>query len=449
MMKRILSFILLFGLGFWTIEAQIKFDNYFKRNTLRVDFSLAGDYQTIDAYLKQLLVEPYWGGRKTNLETFHGRGNYKVTLRDNLTNNIIYTEGFSTLFEEWQTSGEAKRVKKNFYATVLMPLPFRKATITIMRRVGEEFTDTLLIVPFDPESPSLRRATYPMYRQRSIRMTGSPEHSLDIVVIGDGYLKEEVEDFFDDAKKFMADLFSSEVYRRNMNRINIRAISAVSYQSGCDNPLQDIWAQTVMNTSFYTIGLDRYLMTEDIKAVRDIAGMVPYDQIYVLVNTDVYGGGGIFNCINVSSADSHSSQKLIPHELGHGFAGLADEYTNSGMHYIDMVDLSTEPWEVNLTTHVTDSIKWESYIKKNTPIPTPPNMNYGHKTVGLFEGGGNIEKGVWRPAYDCRMRTNNALDFCPVCEDAIEWMINFYTGGNDSSRNNQQALRNVNAAPRK
>ena len=47
--------------------------------------------------------------------------------------------------------------------------------------------------------------------------------------------------------------------------------------------------------------------------------------------------------------------------------------------------------------------------------------------VGLFEGGGYQSKGVWRGAEDCRMRTNSAPVFCPVCQQAITDMVDFYT----------------------
>ena len=45
--------------------------------------------------------------------------------------------------------------------------------------------------------------------------------------------------------------------------------------------------------------------------------------------------------------------------------------------------------------------------------------------VGLQEGAGYQSKGVWRACDDCRMRTNDAADFCPVCQRAIERMIDF------------------------
>ena len=46
--------------------------------------------------------------------------------------------------------------------------------------------------------------------------------------------------------------------------------------------------------------------------------------------------------------------------------------------------------------------------------------------VGIHEGGGYMAKGVYRPREDCRMNTNTAPDFCPVCKRAISRMIDYY-----------------------
>ena len=51
----------------------------------------------------------------------------------------------------------------------------------------------------------------------------------------------------------------------------------------------------------------------------------------------------------------------------------------------------------------------------------------GKNGVSVYEGGGYKSHGVWRPCPDCRMKTNSAPAFCPVCQRAIERLIRFYT----------------------
>jgi hypothetical protein len=87
--------------------------------------------------------------------------------------------------------------------------------------------------------------------------------------------------------------------------------------------------------------------------------------------------------------------------------------------------VGVEPWEPNITTQAHFDRKWPDLIQKGTPIPTPNDSSY-IGVVGLFEGGGYSAKGVWRPYFECRMKNNTAPGFCPVCQRAIEKMIDYY-----------------------
>jgi hypothetical protein len=131
----------------------------------------------------------------------------------------------------------------------------------------------------------------------------------------------------------------------------------------------------------------------------------------VLANTPVYGGGGIFNSVTIMGSDHPTFNEVLVHEFGHAFGGLADEY-----FYLteesDQYPLDVEPWEPNITTRVDFASKWEDMLPDG---------------AGLFEGAGYREKGIFRPAPDCRMRTNRCEGFCPVCSRAIVQMIEYYT----------------------
>ena len=64
-------------------------------------------------------------------------------------------------------------------------------------------------------------------------------------------------------------------------------------------------------------------------------------------------------------------------------------------------------------------------IEEDIPIPTP-NENKYHNSVGVFEGGGYVEKGIYRPFYDCTMQSVKYDTFCPVCKKAIEYTIYYF-----------------------
>lgn len=181
-----------------------------------------------------------------------------------------------------------------------------------------------------------------------------------------------------------------------------------------------------MNFSFWTFDSERYCMSTDNRSIRDLAGQVPYDQIYILMNTQKYGGGGIYNFYCSSASGNSFSADIIVHEFGHGFAGLADEYYDDAGGYEEFYNLAVEPWEPNITTMVDFGAKWKGMIDKKTPVPTPRESKY-ENAVGVFEGGGYEPKGVYSPHMDCLMKTFNGDMFCPVCTKAIERMILYYS----------------------
>jgi len=203
-------------------------------------------------------------------------------------------------------------------------------------------------------------------------------------------------------------------------------VNAPSEQSGTDIPGDSIWKNTILNTHFYTFNSERYLTTRDVKQIRDLAAYAPYDQIYILVNSKKYGGGGIYNYYNLCTSDNEYAEQVFTHEFGHAFAALADEYHYGSDNAEEIYNLSVEPWQVNITTLVDFESKWKNMVDKDTPIPTPDTEEHKNK-VGAFEGAGYVSKKIYRPVYDCKMRSNKTNEFCPVCLKAVTEMLKFYS----------------------
>ena len=233
--------------------------------------------------------------------------------------------------------------------------------------------------------------------------------------------------FIADTKRLVDYMFTIPPFSRFKDKFNIYAIESPSQESGTDIGGEGIYKNTILNTKFYTFDSPRYLTCQSLFKLADITSVVPYDQVYVIVNTPRYGGGGFYNVINLVSADDKLSDKVFVHEFGHGFVGLADEYYYDG----DILDntfynYKIEPWEANITTLVNFKAKWADLVSKKTPIPTPRIPKFRDK-VGAFEGGGYSSKGIFSPVQDCRMKSNEPEGFCPVCTRAIEQVIEFYT----------------------
>jgi hypothetical protein len=252
---------------------------------------------------------------------------------------------------------------------------------------------------------------------------GTPEECIDIAILAEGYKPEEMELFYEDAAKVNEFLFSYEPFKSLQKKFNFVAVASPSEDSGVSIPKKGEWKHTAFSSNYSTFYSDRYLTTSHLKAVHDALAGIPYEHIIVLANTDEYGGGGIYNSLMLTAAHHSTFRPVVVHEFGHSFAGLADEYFYDDDVMSGSYPLDIEPWEANITTLVDFDSKWKDMLPKGTPIPTIEQDT----PVGVFEGGGYSSKGVYRPAYDCRMRTNSSLDFCTVCDKAIRRIVEFYT----------------------
>jgi hypothetical protein len=422
-MRRIVLLLFSFITAF--ASAQVSFDKYFTDKVLRFDYMLAGNSSRTVVYPVGMKEEPFFGGSKTQLtDPFHF-GNLKYEIFDAVDNTLLYSRGFCTLYQEWQTTPEAKIMERSFYEVATMPYPKNKVNFVLSMRKRDGSFEKIYETEIDPTNYFIRKEKPVNAAITKIYSAGDPATSVDLAFIAEGYRAEEMGKFRDDVKKMADILFAEPPFNEYKNRFNIFAVEAISEESGTDIPGEKIYVNTALNSSFYTFDLDRYLTTQDIKSVNDYAALVPHDNIIVLINTDKYGGGGVFNYYSGTSVGNRLSPKVFIHEFGHGFAGLADEYYSSEVAYEEFYPLNVEPWEPNITTLVNFDSKWKKMIARDTPVPTPAEDKYKNVT-GVFEGGGYAAKGIYRPEMDCRMKSNGPKGYCSVCREAVKKMIEFY-----------------------
>ena len=404
-----------------------QFDEWFESASLRVDYTLTGNDKTTAFALKEMIKEPYWSGSKTNLIDNLEFGSYIVKVYEAGTDHLLFSKGYQNLYGEWQTTDEAKQVTKTFDESVIVPFPKVKIDIVLCRKTWEGQLKEGMRFTVSPSDYFIRN-----YDKLNLSVyeawIGNKDitKAVDIVILPEGYTQAEMGKFIKDCDFFVKSMFDYAPYDRYRESFNIRGVMAPSVESGCTMPGDHIYKNTVMRFSFWTFDSERYCMSTDNRDIRDLAGQVPYDQIYILVNTEKYGGGGIYNFYCSSASSNSFSSDVIIHEFGHGFAGLADEYYTDETGYDHMYNLTVEPWEPNITTMVDFSNKWGDMLNKKTPVPTPREPKY-EQTIGVFEGGGYEPKGMYSPHMDCLMKTFKGDVFCPVCQRAIERMIHYYS----------------------
>lgn len=407
-------------------DAQTDFNQWFENKALRIDYFLAGNSNSQKLYLDEIKMEPYWSGSQSHTLATLRLGTHRIEVTDKQSGKLIYSHGYCTLFQEWQTVNEAKQIDRAFEQVARIPFPKGEVTITFKYRDKDGAYADLFQLDVDPKSIYIKRNKVVKHPVTKIIDNGDPNQKLDIIFIAEGYTAEQMDKFRNDVKGFASYLFAQAPFSKVNEDINIWAIESASENEGPTNPGTGVWNATATQSSFYTFGIDRYLTTTKYKRVMDIAANAPGDIVYILVNTKEYGGGGIYNHYNVATSNHELSNEVFIHELGHGLAGLGDEYYTSDVAYQEFYPLNLEPWEPNLTTLVDFNSKWADMLHKETPIPTPDSKKYS-TTVGVYEGGGYAHKGVYRPYIDCRMKSNTATGFCPVCQRAILKVVETYT----------------------
>jgi hypothetical protein len=463
---------------FFTISLSFaqNFDNNFTNATMRVDYYRIGTKGQEQITLDRVYEENVWAGSRVNVLDTLNLGDCFVKVSDLQTNMLLYSRGYSTVFGEWQTTEEAlSGTWRTFHETVRFPYPKRKVVVSFLRRdkfvaMGETmaFREVVSFV-IDPNSSTAihREKRQSPFKIFDVMINGPIERKVDILILGDGYAKEDIEKFRKDAKHFTEQLFSYQPFKKHKNDFNVRAMEVISDDSGIDKPDQNVWKHTALGTMYNTFGSARYVLTEENRAMRDIADTAPYDFITILVNDNRYGGGGIFNLYTTcftkpaKTGQEWEMDYVYVHEFGHCFGGLGDEYYSSQVSYIDFYPKGVEPWEPNVTrTNTKDNLKWRNVTLLDTPVPTPWQKakydsietlrgkldrlasDYYEKReglmksandilqdphwigiVGAFEGSGYTSKNMYRPAIDCKMFALNPVDFDPVCAAAIERMI--------------------------
>jgi len=212
------------------------------------------------------------------------------------------------------------------------------------------------------------------------------------------------------------------------------------------------------------------------KLAAELATYAPdIDVVVILANTQLWSGAAVQGALSGSQSlvvvglpqDASGAAiglNLIGHELAHTL-GLADEYSDSSgvsatlpssyqnvwqpadgcyepvtlaspappsgdallVPWKDKLDCAkglTQAWDCDSNSDLTDygcpRVWWPYH---NLP-PTCPSVYPGLQRAcqdftGLYEGAFYTMSGIYRPAYDCKMRTVST-DFCVVCKDLID-----------------------------
>ena len=439
--------------------------------TVRLDYTHSGNALSEQYAIERVLIEPLpWPGDMSQPFDNTNRGNNRLEVADAKTGDLLYSRDFSTVFGEWKTTEEANKLSRGFHESVRFPQPDRKVAVRILRRDERNEFSVAWSVEVDTKAQDVVRSQPPApAKPIPIKVSGPSPQKVDLLILGDGYTQKDMKKFEDDARRLSRHLFEVSPFKERASDFNVWAMAVPTQESGVSRPSTGVYHASALGARYDIFGSERYVLTLDNRALRDIAQYAPYEFIEILVNNETYGGGGIFGQFSTAAASNEWANYLFVHEFGHHFAGLADEYYTSPVAY-QPSGARMEPWEPNVTAlRDPGHLKWKNYVQAGTPLPTPwPKAEYEaysreyqkrraalraanrpesemnalfhedlahtrelfataqyRNAIGAFEGANYEASGYYRPAMQCIM-FDRSEQFCQVCRDGISEIIDLY-----------------------
>src|SRR5687768_3895641 len=234
--------------------------------TMRLDYFHTGDASSEVFSVDRIVIEPLpWPGDPRQSIDTSNLGKYLFEIRDAKTKELLYSRGFASIYGEWETTDEAKTIKRTFQESLRFPAPAAPVSIVLKKRDAKNNFQDIWTTTIDPADMfidrSKRVAPAPVI---TIQKTGEPEAKVDFLIMGDGYTAAEAKKFEADARRLTEVLFSTSPFKEHRKDFNVWAMSPPAAESGVSRPSTGIYRDSPLGATYDAFGSERYVLTFDI-----------------------------------------------------------------------------------------------------------------------------------------------------------------------------------------
>src|SRR6185295_12755896 len=127
--------------------------------TMRVDYYHTGDASQEVFSLDRVVIEPLtWPGDPKQAIDSSNLGKYLFEVRDVKTKELLYSRGFFSIYGEWETTDEAKTVKRTFQESLRFPAPAAPVSIVLKKRDPKNAFIDIWTTTIDPADQFVDRS---------------------------------------------------------------------------------------------------------------------------------------------------------------------------------------------------------------------------------------------------------------------------------------------------
>lgn len=239
---------------------------------------------------------------------------------------------------------------------------------------------------------------------RTFHQSALGSKAVEVVVVSAGFKAAEMGEFHKACEALVKSLFTVEPWIRLRSAVRVHAVFVDD--------------ESVAKSRVGVGGYDGHVLGCDNGAAVEYARYAANADAVIVLHNSGYStaGTGVWGVVTINKGDAYSAGAPV-HELGHGMAGLGDEYIQRSGPFDEPPESLLDT--VNVTPEPNPRLcKWHRWTEDEWPGLFRTLKHPQGRLIANFEGAGWPKK-IYRPEEACMMRCCSDY-FCLVCNETME-----------------------------